>query len=389
MHTHPSQIRSACERCRRQKLRCSRPVSPSASCARCTRLGLTCQPGLQRRVGRPPKKGAAELVLHTTSDQSSRSAEDIQFIQGLLDDPTTWNLDPFYAYTLESLPSPMAAWPAVQGLDPPEAEQKIIYPDAKLFEALSKLNVDIRRGREFVSHIASNFQLADFMCQGTNRITGYQNLQSVMKIAQEFLVVLKTLHRQLGTRSESCQGRRPQSNRMIMALTVDPVLSDSTTPPSSSGTAPASGSTTPQPPPVFDSSTMFLVISCYVQLIKHLEFIFTFIYNSITDPQQDLLDPAPMAIADVALIESSTQFILFSEMLCHILEQINLIIGLPSRWSSKSAWTGLLNCQRHRDMVNVELGAVESGWTTRPARLMEVNRMTKLLLTEFTMMGIF
>jgi hypothetical protein len=40
-------------------------------------------------------------------------------------------------------------------------------------------------------------------------------------------------------------------------------------------------------------------------------------------------------------------------------------------------------------MLNVELGAVEDGWTTRPNKLIELNRITKGMLDEFSMMGIY
>jgi hypothetical protein len=174
---------------------------------------------------------------------------------------------------------------------------------------------------------------------------------------------------------------------MVWALTANTVSESAS--PSSEGMTPTSESATPQPPPVFDSPTMFLVISCYVQLIKHLEFVFKITFNSLSDPNQDLLESAPMAFADVPLVEPSTQFMLFSELIRHIMSQINLIIGFPSPWSSKSAWTGLMTCQRYKDMLNVELGSVEDGWTTRPNKLMELNRITKLMLDEFSMMGIY
>ncbi|KAF4993031.1 hypothetical protein FGRMN_6767 [Fusarium graminum] len=387
MHTpstpHPSQIRSSCERCRRQKLRCSRGVGPSTTCARCTRLGLTCQPGLQRRVGRPPKKDTAEVVLHNTVS----SPDNMQFIQDLLNDSSTLNLDPFCMYTPESLPFPMDTWPAVRELDPPTFEQRIIFPGTNLFDTLSKLNADVYRGWEFVAQFANTFQMKAFVCEDRNMKTGYQNIQLILKSTQKFLVVLKTLHRQLGTREVLCQGRKPHTNRTVRALAADTVSESSFT--SSGGTTPTTGSATPQPPPVFDSSTMFLVISCYAQLTKHLEFVLKIIFNSISDPHQDLIEPAPMSFADVPLIEPSTQFILFSEMIGHVMNQINLLMGLPSSWSSKSAWTGLMTCQRYRDMLNVELGAVEDGCTTRPNKVLEINTITKGILQEFSMMGIY
>ncbi|KAF4456088.1 hypothetical protein F53441_1703 [Fusarium austroafricanum] len=382
MHTHPNQIRSACERCRRQKLRCSRPNNPSSSCARCTRLGLTCQAGLQRRVGRPPKK---EILLHKQTEN------DMQFLQGLLDD-TAFNLDPFCGYSPESLPFPMEAWPAVQELDPPEVEQKIICPSGQLFEKLSKLNVDIHRGWEFVADFADEVRFHNFVCTEGHLQTGYQNIQGVLRAMQDYLVVLKALHRQLGTRTVLCQGRTPHTNRIMLSLTADTVSSDSTSPSSSTsgGTTPTSGgSNTPGPPPVFDSATMFLVISCYVQLVKHLEVILRIVSYHIYDPDQELTDAAPMAFADVHLVEPSTQFMLFLEMFSHIMGQTNLLIGLPSPWSSQSAWTGLLTSQRYRSMLNTELGDVENEWTARPSKLMEKGRLTKGILDELSMMGIY
>lgn len=391
--THPNQIRSACERCRRQKLRCSRPVGPIATCARCARLNLPCQAGLQRRVGRPPKKdgvGTVEIVLHGGQDLQQPADDDMQFIQRLLDD-STWNLDPFCGYAPEGLPFPMDTWPAVQTLDAPDVEQPIIRPGEQLFEKLSKLNVDIHRGREFAAQFTSNVGLHDFICKVHSTMNGYENIQMLLRTAQEFLVVLKSLHRQIGTRAVSCYGRQPYTNKSIMALTRDtPTSSVSSSPSLSSGdTTPTSGSATPELPPVFDSPTMFLIISCYVQLTIHLEFVLKSIFNSILDPQRDLIDTAPMAFAEVPLIEPSTQFVLFSELLRHVMSQTNLLIGIPGPWSSKSAWTGLMTCQRYKDMLNSELGAVEDGWTTRPSKLMDLNTTTKGMLEELAMMGVY
>ncbi|KAF4471820.1 hypothetical protein FALBO_1257 [Fusarium albosuccineum] len=389
MHSspHPNQVRSACERCRRQKLRCSRPVGASASCARCTRLNLTCQPGLQRRVGRPPKK---DLVLRKPSEgpmSPGNSVDDMQFLQGLLDDPVpglNWNLDTFCSYSPESLPFPMENWPAVRELDPPEIEQQIIVPSHTHFQTLSRLHEEIHKGWEHVSRIVAQATFKDFICDTSEMISGYENVQVAIKSAQEFLIVIKALHRQLGTRTVSSQGRSSQSN--AMALILDPCLSGAASP-SSAGTPP--GGIQAPPPPVFDSPTMFLIISCYVQLIKHIELVVKSIYEAFNDTAQDLPGPAPMMhFADVPLIEASPQFVLFSELVRHILSQINLVLGLPSPWSGRSAWTGLLTSQRYRDMVNVELGAMEGMWTTRPAKLLEINRVTKEMLIEFSMMGI-
>ncbi|KAM5361736.1 hypothetical protein ACJZ2D_012909 [Fusarium nematophilum] len=398
MHSspHPNQVRSACERCRRQKLRCSRPVGASASCARCTRLGLACQPGLQRRVGRPPKK---DIVLRKPSeavvgsDAAGAAAEDVQFLFGSPVPGVDWDLGSFCFNSPDSLPFPMEDWPAVRELDPLQSEQQqqvIILPDSVHFQTLSRLNVEIHKGWEYMTRVAAKARFNEFICEGYDTLNGYRNVQNVIKSSQEFLVVIKALHRQLGTRPVSRQNPPPTSSTDLVTLVLDPVLSESSsssTPPSV-GSPPSSTSASSSAPPVFDSPTMFLVISCYVQLVKHLEFVVKIIYDSISDTTHDVLDPAPMEFAEVAVIEAPSQFILFSELIRHVMGQTNLVLGLPSPWSGRSAWTGLLTCQRYRDMVNVELGAVEGMWTARPGRLMEMTRLTKEVFVELSMMGL-
>ncbi|KAJ4311428.1 hypothetical protein N0V84_010450 [Fusarium piperis] len=339
-----------------------------------------------------PSEKPSEVALSPVDSQfrsQDHSSEDMQFLEGLLDDPMSgfsWNLDSFCSYDPENLPFPMENWPAVRELDPPDIQQRIIVPTKLHFETLSKLNVEIHKGWNHATHARENVPFDEFICDSYGSISGYKNLQMVMKSAQEFLVVIKALHRQLGTRTVTHRGRTARSD--LTTLVIDPALSG-TTSPSSTGSSPSvAGTTTPSLPPVFDSPTMFLIISCYAQLIKHFEFILKRIYDSISDANHDLIRPAPMEYAHVPIVEASTQFILFSELVCHVLSQINLVLGLPSIWSNRSAWTGLLTCQRYRDMVNVELGAMEGMWTARPGKLIEMTRLIKEMFVEFSMMGI-
>ena len=66
-----------------------------------------------------------------------------------------------------------------------------------------QLNAEIHRGREFTAQFKSIFDMSDFICKIRNTMDGYENVQMVLRTAQEFLVVLKSLHRQLGTRTVS------------------------------------------------------------------------------------------------------------------------------------------------------------------------------------------
>ncbi|KPM45649.1 hypothetical protein AK830_g876 [Neonectria ditissima] len=376
---HPNQIRSACERCRRQKLRCARPAAVSASCARCARLGLTCQPGPQRRIGRPPKK---DLALRKASGPAL--SDEMRLLDGLLDDAASgieWTMgSPFAFDGPEFMGFPLEDCPLIRELDPPCCEGQAVVPTDPCFERLSRLNVDIHRGLANIARFTTQPRFDDFICTPHAEMDGYKNVQLVLKNAQEFLDVIKALHRKLGIRSMSRLPRHPSPDPLV--LTLDPSLIESSTP-SPTETLPCD-----VPPPTHDSPTMFLVISCYVQLIKHLEILQKIVYDSISDPTAAPIGGAPMAYAEVPIIEASSQFVLFCELVYHVFSQMNLVLGLPSAWSGRSAWTGLLRHQYYRNLVNAELGAVDGAWTTRPARLLEVTRMTKEMFVELAMMGL-
>ncbi|KAK7429547.1 hypothetical protein QQZ08_003926 [Neonectria magnoliae] len=383
---HPNQVRSACERCRRQKLRCSRPVAVSASCARCARLGVTCQPGPQRRIGRPPKK---DLVLRKASGAVGPEVPDeMRLLDGLLDDAVSsieWTMEmnsPFRFNSPDLMGFQFEDCPLIRELEPPGCEQQVVVPTNTYFERLSRLNVDIHKGLENISRFGTQPNFRDFICTPHPEMDGYKNVQLVMRNSQEFLDIIKALHRQLGIRSMPRQPRHPSPDPLV--LTLDPSLVDSSTP-SPSGDHYYDA---PSPSATHDSPTMFLVISCYVQLIKHLEILQKIVYDSISDPTAAPIGGAPMAYADVPIVEASSQFILFCELVYHTFSQINLVLGLPSTWSSRSAWTGLLRHQRYRNLVNAELGAVDGAWTTRPGRLLEVTRMTKEMFVELAMLGL-
>ncbi|KAL1897817.1 hypothetical protein Cpir12675_002161 [Ceratocystis pirilliformis] len=71
---HPNQRRSACERCRRQKLKCSRQnAANQPRCQRCARLGFECVEGRQRKIGRPSRSDVAAAAAAASSSSASSS----------------------------------------------------------------------------------------------------------------------------------------------------------------------------------------------------------------------------------------------------------------------------------------------------------------------------
>ncbi|CAM1510493.1 Fc.00g008280.m01.CDS01 [Cosmosporella sp. VM-42] len=264
-------------------------------------------------------------------------------------------------------------------LPPPPPSQLAITKNIH-FETLSRLNVDIHKSYDTISKFVATQTFEDFICMQFDAMNGYENIKMVVKSAQEFLVVIKALHRQMGVKVVSRLGAHDP-----LALTMDPELLGVPTP----STDTSDNIDDDDAFPSHDAPTMFLVISCYVQLIKHLELVFNLVHSRITDKATAPPNPAPMmSFADVPLIEASTQFVLFCELVSHVLGQINLVLGLPSPWAERSVWIGLLKGRRYREMVNAELGSVEGGvWTERPGRLMDKARATKELFAECSMMG--
>jgi hypothetical protein len=61
--------RYACDRCREQKLRCSRPQHDGSTCDRCLRVRVLCVTSNGRPLGRPPLHGASRA--HANSNQAS------------------------------------------------------------------------------------------------------------------------------------------------------------------------------------------------------------------------------------------------------------------------------------------------------------------------------
>ncbi|KAH7133367.1 hypothetical protein B0J13DRAFT_562211 [Dactylonectria estremocensis] len=382
---HPNQVRSACQRCRGQKLRCVRLSAPTASsssssssCARCSRLGLSCEPGPQRRIGRPARRDAA-LVK---ASGPGPSVDDMPFLDSLLDDAAPggdWAVVFDTQFGLGGPETiPLEPWPRIQDMELPpvlEPSCQVVTPSIGHFEALSRLNVDIRKGLEHVERYKVQPTFSFFICATHDGMDGYKNAQMLMTHAQQFLGIVKALHRQLGTRITSTQANCPSPDPFKLAL--DPSVIGPGTP-SSPGELSAT----------HDTPTLLLVISCYVQLIKHIETALKIVYDSVSNPVEEYVVGAPMSYADVPVINVSTQFILFCELITHVIAQVNLVLGLPSPWSGRSAWTGLLRHQRYRNLLNAELGSVEGAWTTRPARLLEKTKKCKEIFVELSMLGL-
>jgi len=73
MNVHPSQRRFACEVCKKDKAKCQRIQHTDLKCSRCTMLGVSCDPGRQKKVGRPRR--SEHVSVHKVLKSTGKSCD--------------------------------------------------------------------------------------------------------------------------------------------------------------------------------------------------------------------------------------------------------------------------------------------------------------------------
>ncbi|KFA70308.1 hypothetical protein S40285_01723 [Stachybotrys chlorohalonatus IBT 40285] len=374
---HPNQVRLACEGCRRQKVRCSRQTITDAPCVRCARLGLPCRSGAQRRVGRPPR----------AASPAGEAGAGALLGDDLLgdDDLLAWTMPAPQMPDLNDAGTPMddASPPLTMG------DAVLVRSDVAHFHSLSRINIDLHGVWDGMTSSGQGFTLDDLIApRPEDLVHGVERFHIILKSAQELLSILKSLHRTIGTRCT-----QPDSPASASAPHHPPTLSINLVTsymPSSPSTPSPRAANTPLLERCLDSPTAFLVISCYILLVKTLEQVFTAVFDRLSNPFGGPLPTlTDMRFGKLALDDFSTYGILHAEMFLHFVRQINMVLGFPHRLSSNSIWTGLLSTHRYRNMINDELGCVEGAWTTRPEKLVDLIITTRELMHDVSLMGYF
>lgn len=389
MHNrHPNQVRSACERCRRQKLRCSRqsasPSSTSSSsvdepCARCARLGVSCQQGLQRKVGRPTRKdahGAASPQVETVEDRESLGLNHIATpsTTPLADAVPVPTIDDEFILEQTDLgcdfqwtppDSYVDVDPALSLLDmdlfrPMALDSQLAIPDPKAwtpvsvsaltsqFAALSKVNVELHTVWTALSTAApGQITLSSLIeCGPLDGATQTDQQLSntrenlvirILDALKSYLDTLKALDRRLGQ----------------AALGLGQ--------------------------PVLDSTTAYLVISCLTHIVRCLEIALGVVETCLSDFSAPFVLTSGTEGIDDDVQGFFTSGVFYSELLRHQLVQMFGLLGVPVPGHERRPGrtmlgrTGLLAETRCRKLVNEEMGVVTSEygeeWTARPAGL--------------------
>ena len=374
---HPSQVRSSCERCRRHKLRCKREPATAVQCSTCLRLGHECVSGQQRKVGRPMKRGK-DLVAVRGSSLAQLDRE----IQLLVPQTEPQHFDWMFDEGAHLFPNPtwdqaLASFNDASLLPELSLPGKddfltIRTPDVH-FATLSRLNCRLNAASNVFDKASANGVTLDGLVWGMcidegdmKTPLGRHGLKVLLETAQEFLKAIRAIHQKVGIHL------RPSTSE-------DPFADPS--------------------PSVelqkVDSPTAFLVISCFSQVLKILELVYVIITTRFYQPS--VLNPGPpqyvipstISFADVNIPDFTTQMSVFSEMSRHLLVQMMLVLGLPgTRWPGGTAWNGLLQDDKYRNMLNDELGCASDGlWTRRPANVLAMMNTAREMILVQSMSG--
>lgn len=386
MHTpHPSQIRSSCERCRKQKLRCSRQPGAGVNepCARCARLGFLCEAGLQRKIGRPGKTNpptapavdtsiteiylnddpvvdlSAQEPTHLLEPSLSHGLWDGTIDDGFLSDPNLNVMDFNWPSTPRTIMPPPPP-PSNSSTSTRSTQLATVHdPD---FDNLSKVNILLRtlyyrlavpRPREDTD-LCTNLSVGD--------LPDLDVYQGTMKVTQDFLRILKSIHRQLWVRAKV-------NSQMSPASAADR----------------EDGGQTQSP---LDRATTVLIVSCYVQLIQLYEVMVKEFDVFCTLTKGSTMATDPLDFAGTPIVDFSSQAIIFTELSNHLLRQINLVVGMPGAWSGKTPWTGLLTGKSDQELLQRELNGPRGAadWSIRPKKMMEDIQSFRMLMEECSML---
>ncbi|KAJ0300517.1 hypothetical protein COL5a_006790 [Colletotrichum fioriniae] len=425
--THPNQKRSACERCRRQKLRCSRQDDENETrCTRCAERGLDCIAGHQRRIGRPSRRWALNHAISMRQPEvsvSSTNTDDEQqpAVSGVHDDlpgdapldssgslaefghgittDTTISLD----YHLDDFPWDMSLDPHLDGsisAQMAEEEMERIASTSQIadpaiqneaFVKISKINVDLH---SYLSSIEINRPHLDF-CSFTHSssilsVGGHTVPELALVAFQDFIGILSGMNK-----TDSIhQGVSPTAR----TLPVQPALAQSTScsesgslNPSllvwSRASSPLASQTAVPITGVLNQALVLVITSCYVQMITIFEEIFIQIHKRLEAIAWDPIQPIEgIKFGAFPIGDAHLQGIIFSQIVESLLEKADRLLGVQHSMVSSAGTvisSGILSSSQS-DLLHDQLKSKNQASIPRSIGLKSAIQRMRSTLTAAT-----
>ncbi|KAF4806094.1 Fusaric acid cluster transcription factor FUB10 [Colletotrichum siamense] len=430
---HPNQKRSACERCRRQKLRCSRQdTEEEARCSRCARLGFPCVAGQQRRIGRPSRaKNQGNNVSNDRDRGCDRKAAqeadegdgdgDGDEAAGLRGD----NLLLAENATAETTPSVAARFGeevAEVGVDvqidpllcdfewdetdfavdvgdhftgsQATATRLLSQLDATIqheaFVKLSKVNVDLHLHLSKIDNHRQHMDLCSFIYpDSVLSVDSVTLAELALVIFQDFVTVLSTLAKSLKQAavdlailpSQDAVPSLPWDNSGGLPTALGWIVpSESFPSPDILSPSTATSASEAVGPPL-----ALVITSCFVQIITLFESITLHIHKRLESLAVDPLTPIEgLKFGAFWIGDGHLQGIIFTQIITSLLERADRLLGLrdhdTSRWGTSPHQAILSNNQR--DILHGQLKEVADDSLLRTEKLRDSLEIMRRRLTE-------
>lgn len=306
------------------------------------------------------------------------------------DPNSSFTILPFYELdtAVTTSPSPDRTYPAVE-IRAPSGQGPIAGDVPEATDALvklSKLNLDLHIRMAAVEMNKSILDLDSFIYQnGVLHINDTTLAEFMLKASQEFLQILKQLvssqstpsHlRALRTTDNTFPKLLPQS---LSSYHDNHYLSPSPSPSSSSGSSEVS-----EPP--LSAPTALTITSIFIQLISLYELTLEHLTTRIERFAMNPIRSIPkLSSGGLPVAEPCIQGMLFSEVVVHLLERIERLLGIGSVLGSSDV--GLLSA-RQRDVLWSELSGsmsvLPSHGVMRPANVRNTFKKVAVILKQIS-----
>ncbi|KAL3291277.1 C6 zinc finger domain-containing protein [Colletotrichum asianum] len=409
---HPNQKRSACERCRRQKLRCSRQdTEEEARCSRCARLGFPCVAGQRRRIGRPLRsKNQGNNVSNDRDrdcdreaaqedDEGDRDGHEAAGLRGddllLAEDATAETTPPVATRSGEEVAEvgvdvqidPLLCdfeWDETDfAVDVGDhftgSQETAARPLSQLhatiqheaFVRLSKVNVDLHLHLSKIDNHRQHMDLCSFIYpDSVLSVDSVTLAELALVIFQDFVTVLSTLAKSM----------KQAAVDLVILPSQDAVPSlpfpspDIMSPSIATSAAEAVG------PPL-----ALVITSCFVQIITLFESITLHIHKRLESLAVDPLTPIEgLKFGAFWIGDGHLQGIIFTQIITSLLERADGLLGLrdhdTSRWSTSPRQ--IILSSEQRDILRRQLEEVTGDSMLRTDKLRDSLEVMRRRLTE-------
>ncbi|KAF9874431.1 hypothetical protein CkaCkLH20_07994 [Colletotrichum karsti] len=404
--THPNQKRSACERCRRQKLRCSRQDSDRDSrCSRCSRLGFPCVSGQQRRIGRPSR---AEVQKRTYDSPNEHRIEDdslersptgrwdggaaitpseVPLEEGMLPgelallEPTVGvgvdetdaevDVDSFFCDFVwdETALEPEAVGECTETLGFEVRPVRTVNPTAQheAMAKISKINLDLHSHISRINAHRESLDLCSFIYPSSVlSVASVTVVELGLILFQDFVHTLSSLEKTVTT---SAAFPALQSHHDLPRLPWDsedgtPATLDSSNLQDNSSLAAAVHCPESAMTGVVDAPLALTITSCYVQIITLFEHISRHILTRLESVFDVPLTPIEgLKFGAMWIADGHLQGLMFAQIITSLFDKADRLLGLgtPTTSTIPASSPGALLSEKQSELLRDQLKSTVSG----------------------------